>query len=206
MELEILNKKHWWLTRVFIGILALVCFGGFLAQSFQCCLKFLKNPEHSEVKYKLSRNNDFPDFTLCPHENSTNSFEDLQIQTIDIRTYSENSYIFETRNWTALSWKIAIIKQKKICFTFKIPQDIIRDGIEWVGIYAKGIKTLHLHRSGTLTAPVPVAILSGKFAKKYQTSVTHEVISLLSYEGIKCDANLLYNYDECKIKYILKVC
>ena len=114
MELEILNKKHWRLTRVFIGIISLICFGLFLLQTIQCCIKFTNNPEHSEVKYKPSRNNDFPDFTLCPLANSTNNFEDLQIQKIDIWTYSGYSYIFETRNWTVLHWKVAIITGKSL--------------------------------------------------------------------------------------------
>jgi hypothetical protein len=114
MELEILNKKHRWFTRVVIGIISLLCFGLFLGQSIQCWGKFKKNPEHSEVKFKPSRNNDFPAFTLCPHENSTTKIEDLQIETIDIRTYSENSYIFEKRNLTLLQWKIAIITGKSL--------------------------------------------------------------------------------------------
>ena len=113
MELEILSKKHWWATRVAIGIITLLCVGFFFAGSILCLLKFKKNPEQFEFKYKPSKNNDFPDFTLCP-ENSTTKFEDLQIQSIDIRTYSENSYIFEIRNWTALQWKIAIITGKSL--------------------------------------------------------------------------------------------
>ena len=206
--LDIIDKQHSCISRVIIAVLSIACITGFVFQFVQCCKKFSNNPEHSEIKYKPSRNQPFPAFTLCPLENSSNIFEDLQVQTIDIRTYSESKkqHIFQARNWTVLDWKVAIIKQKKICFTFTIPADIIRDGIEWVGISAKAIKTLHLNKLGTLTAPVPVSILSAKFAQNYQTSVTHEAINLLTYEGIECDANLHYNYDECKLKYICKVC
>ena len=206
--LDILDKQHSCISRGIIAVLSISCLTAFVIHFVLCCQKFSSNPEHSEIKYKPSRNQPFPSFTLCPHENSSNIFEDLQVQTIDIRTYSEskNQHIFQARNWTVLDWKVAIIKQKKICYTFTIPEDIIREGIEWVGLSAKEIRTIHINKLGTLTAPLPVSILSGKFAKNYQTSVTHEAINLLTYEGKECDANIQYNYDECKLKYICKVC
>lgn len=188
--------------RVFQAFWFLVCLGFMVYWYYLCFDKYLSYPEHSEVKYKPSKNNAFPSFTLCP------TFEDLQVEKIEVRTYAESngSYVFQASNWTLLQWKLVIVEQKKKCFTFSIPKNIIQDGIAWVGIEAISIKTIHLHKLGTLTAPVPISILSGKFAQLYQTSVTHETIKLLSYEGRACNGSLQYNYDECKIKYILKVC
>ena len=193
--------------RVFQAFWLLTCLVLFFYWTTLCILKFTSHPEHSEVKYMPSKDNAFPSFTLCPSENF-NTFDDLQVKKIEVRTYAESNgaYVFQSSNLTLLQWELVIVEQKKKCYTFSIPKNIIQDGIAWVGIEAKSIKTIHLHKMGTLTAPVPVSILSGKFAQLYQTSVTHETIKLLSYEGRACNGSLKYNYDECKLKYILKVC
>lgn len=192
--------------RVLKAVWLLACVGLFLYLAVLCILKLASHPEHSEVKYMSSKDNDFPSFTLCPSQNC-NTFEDLQVKKIEVRTYAENgAYIFQSRNLTLLSWELIIVEEKKKCYTFSLPKNVIQDGISWVGIEAKSIKTIHMHKIGTLTAPVPVSILSGKFAQLYQTSVTHETIKLLSYEGRACNGSLNYNYDQCKLKFILQVC
>ena len=113
-------------SRVIIALLSTACLACFVIYFVQCVQKFSSNPEHSEIKYKPSRNQPFPSFTLCPHDNSSKIFEDMQVQTIDIRTYndSKKQHIFQARNWTLLDWTVAIIKQKEICYTFTVPEDI----------------------------------------------------------------------------------
>ena len=124
----------------------LTCVVLFLYWAVLCCKKFARHPEHSEVKYMSSKDNDFPSFTLCPSENC-NTFEDLQVKKIEVRTYAENgAHVFQSRNLTLLQWELIIVERKKKCYTFSIPKTIIQDGISWVGIEAKSIKTIHVHK------------------------------------------------------------
>jgi len=62
--------------RVLKAVWLLACVGLFLYLAVLCILKLASHPEHSEVKYMSSKDNDFPSFTLCPSQNC-NTFEDL---------------------------------------------------------------------------------------------------------------------------------
>jgi hypothetical protein len=53
-------------TILFIGCAAFVAFRG-----YRCFDKYVKNPEHTEISYKSSKNHPFPSFTLCASHNDS---------------------------------------------------------------------------------------------------------------------------------------
>ena len=146
------------------------------------------------------------------HNQVAATYEDLGIKSIQIYTYalSDNFYWIQSGN---LEWKLALTRPYQRCFTFSIPDDIVREGIqkvgvegiEKVGVVSKAIDTLYLHKEGTLSAPIPGSLLKLKYEEIYEASVTHESIELLNYDGKNCNNDGEYNYDKCKQDYIYKV-
>ena len=144
------------------------------------------------------------------HNQVAATYEDLDIKSIQIYTYalSDNYY------WILpgkLEWKLALTFQFRKCFTFSIPDNIVREGIEKVGVVSNGVvskafDTLYLHKEGTLSAPIPGgSLLQLKYEEIFVASVTHESIELLNYDGKSCNNDGEYNYDKCKQDYLYKV-
>ena len=133
--------------------------------------------------------------------------EDLEIEQIWIMTYalSNNTYDFRPNNWSIFEWKLALFNPSFRCFTFTIPNTIVREGIKDVAIYSKEFYALYLHKEGTFSAPIPGSSLRAKYADLYRASVTHESIELLNYDGKKCNMESEYNYDKCKQDFIYRV-
>ena len=194
-------------SMIFKAVMFILCTYFLLGRVYYCIKKYGSNPEHTEVSYAPSKNNPFPSFTLCPYENSSYNFDGLGVKNIQVRTYipTNNQYQFDQNNWSELKWKRAVIGLKKGCFSFSIPIDVVREGIKVVLIKSKAIKTLYLHKEGTLTAPVPRSILSSKFARMFKISVKHENVELLTYGGKQCLDDANYDFDICKQEYIHKV-
>ena len=146
------------------------------------------------------------------HNQVAATYEDLGIKGIQIYTYalSDNYYWIQSGN---LEWKLALTRPYQRCFTFSIPDDIVREGIERVGVdgikkvgvVSKAFDTLYLHKEGTLSAPIPGSLLKSRYEEIYEASVTHESIELLNYDGKNCNNDGEYNYDKCKQDYIYKV-
>ena len=135
------------------------------------------------------------------------SYEDLGIEKIHIFTYaaSDNHYWFNPGNWSLLEWTLALTRPYQRCFTFSIPDNMVREGIKEVGVVSKAFGTLYLHQEGTLSAPIPGSLLQSEFDEVQRASVTHQSIELLNYDGKNCNNDVLYNYDQCKQDYIHKV-
>ena len=143
------------------------------------------------------------------HNQVAANSEDLEIESIWIVTYAapNDNNDFQPNNWNVLEWKLAHHwdGHPQRCFTFSIPDNIVREGIWAVGIKSKAFDTLFLHKEGTLSALVPGSFLSAKYADLSTASVTHESIELLNYDGKSCKNDGDYNYDRCKQDYIYKV-
>ena len=147
---------------------------------------------------------------------------DLEIERIWIVTYAllNNVHNFQPNNFDSLylttkpqinqnlsifEWKLALIWQYQRCFSFTIPDYIVRQDIKSVVIHSKPFDILYLHNEGTLSAPIPGSKMSAKYADLYQASVTRDSIKLLNYDGNYCNNDDEYNYDKCKQDYIDKV-
>ena len=143
--------------------------------------------------------------------------EEHMIETIVIKSRSvEDSWrSFQPSNWSSFEWEAVhvgdgIISVYQRCFTFSLPDDIVRESILYVGIVSKAFDTLYLHRQGTLSAPIPGNPLNVmgyglKYTELYSLYVTHESIELLNYDGENCNNDREYSYDKCKQDYIYKV-
>ena len=134
------------------------------------------------------------------------NYEDLKIERIQIYT-NAGSKDYHDIQPSFLEWKLAhhYTARPRRCFTFSIPDNVVHEGIRGVAIVSKVFDTLHLHKEGTLTAPIPGSSLRTKYVDLYRASVTHESIELLDYNGKNCKSDSKYNYDKCKLDYIYKV-
>jgi hypothetical protein len=130
--------------------------------------------------------------------------EDLEIEQIGIITNAAPSNFYKFKS-SKLEWKLALMDSKRKCFTYYIPDDIKHECIQYVSFVSKAFDTLYVHKEGTCLAPIPGSSLRAKYADLYRTSVTHESIKLLNYDGKKCENDGEYNYDRCKQDYIYKV-
>ena len=144
------------------------------------------------------------------HTKAVANYEDLEIEHIEIVTHVNDdgfvsNYDIRPSNWSFLEWKAAPIGLIKRCFTFSIPEYIVREGISYVFIYSKAFDTLYLHKEGTFSSLIPGSQSSARYADLYAASVTHESIELLHYDGKHCNNDAEYNYDQCKQDYIYKV-
>ena len=126
---------------------------------------------------------------------------------IEIYTYagSDNYYRIQPSNWSFLEWKLALLIPYQRCFTFSMPDNIVQEGILGVRIISQPFNTLYLHKEGTLTAPIPGSSLGATYTDLYISSVTHESVELINYDGKNCNTDAEYNYDKCKQDYIYKV-
>ena len=138
------------------------------------------------------------------HNQVAATYEDLGIKNIQIYTYalSDNYYWIKPGN---LEWKLALTRSYQRCFTFSIPENIVREGIEKVGVVSEAFDVLYLHKEGTFSAPIPGSLIKSRYEEIYEASVTHESIELLNYDGKDCNNDGEYNYDKCKQDYIYKV-
>ena len=138
------------------------------------------------------------------HNQAAANCEDLKVGWILIHTYAgEDSHFIQP---SLIEWKLALVDDLyKRCFTFTIPDNILREGIQRVQIHSKPFDLLYLHKEGTLSAAIPGSSLSAKYADLYDAFVTHESIELLNYDGKNCNNDGEYNYDKCKQDYIYKV-
>jgi hypothetical protein len=142
------------------------------------------------------------------HNQVAASYEDLVFKGMLILTYaaSDNNYYWiKPSNWSLLNGNLALTRPYQRCFTFSIPDNIVRDGIKSVSIMSKPFDTLYIHKEGTLWAPISGSVLKSKYDEIYHASVTHESIQLLNYDGMNCNNDGKYNYDKCKQDYIYKV-
>ena len=174
-------------------------------QMKECQLDRIKYLEGSQWVGKGGINCTNP--KLLHNQVAANS-EDLEIEEIGIITYevTNNSHEFQPSDWNFLELKLALMYYEQRCFTFSIPEDIVREGIHYIYITSKAFDTLYLHKEGTLLAPIPeTESVSTKYADIYRAFVTHESIKLLNYDGKKCKNDVEYNYDRCKQDYIYKV-
>ena len=134
------------------------------------------------------------------HNQVAANSKDLEIERIVVITKAATSY-----SLTLLEWKLALTSSTQRCFTFSIPDVLVREGISNVAITTKAFDALYLHKEGTLSAPIPGSSLRAKYADLYKASVTHQSIELLNYDGKNCNNDGDYNYDTCKENYIYKV-
>ena len=132
------------------------------------------------------------------HNKVAASYEDLVIKSIHILTYaaSDNYYWIQPSNWSLLKVKLALTRPYQRCFTFSIPDNIVREGIKSVSIRSKPFDSFYIHKEGTLWAPITGSLLKSKYDEIYHASVTHESIQLLNYDGMNCNNNGKYNYDK----------
>ena len=138
------------------------------------------------------------------HNQVAGSDEDLGIKGILILTYAASEWI-RPSNLSLLNGNLALTFPYQRCFTFSIPDNIVRDGIKTVSIISKPFVDLYMHKEGTLWAPISGSLLKSKYNEIYHASVTHESIQLLNYDGMNCNNDGKYNYDKCKQDYIYKV-
>ena len=137
------------------------------------------------------------------HNQAVASSENLEIEDIGIYTYAENTYWIWPEN---LTLKLATKIPDQRCFTFSIPENIVSEGIELVGIWSKPFELLYLHKEGVLSALIPGGSFRAKYKDVIKARVNHESIELLNYDGKNCNDSKDYNYDNCKQNYIHKVC
>ena len=141
------------------------------------------------------------------HNRVAGSYEDLVINGVHITTYAEsdNFYWIKSSNISLLKGKLALTRPYQRCFTFSIPDNIVHDGIKSVAIKSKPFDSFYIHKEGTLWAPITGSLLKLKYDEIYHAAVTHESIQLLHYDGMNCNNDGIYNYDQCKQDYIYKV-
>ena len=141
------------------------------------------------------------------HYQVASSYEDLDFKGVHISTYaaSDNFYWIKSSNISLLKGKLALTRPYQRCFTFSIPDNIVRDGIKSVAINSKPFDSFYIHKEGTLWAPITGSLLKSKYDEIYHLAVTHESIQLLNYDGMNCNNDGIYNYDQCKQDYIYKV-
>ena len=151
--------------------------------------------------------------------NQITANNDAMIEEIQIKSRSSDGFhTFQPSNWSSLEWEVVHVGDGMIdayqrCFTFSLPDDIVRESILYVGIVSKAFDTLYLHRQGTLSAPIPgnplnvmgTMGISAKYAELHSVYVLHESIELLNYDGENCNNDREYSYDKCKQDYIYKV-
>ena len=136
------------------------------------------------------------------------SSESLEIERIVIWTFADNHFADDNHviGPENLRLKLAIKIPDQRCFTFSIPENIVAEGIEVVGIRSKPFESIYLHKEGTLSALIPGGSFRAKYANIVKARVNHESIELLNYDGKNCNDSKDYNYDDCKQNYIHKVC
>ena len=134
------------------------------------------------------------------HNQAAANIEDLGIDYLWIKTYAASKFI-----WSFSGWKLALMNPFHRCFTLSIPDNFVQEGIITVIIASKVFDVLYLHKEGTLSAPIPGSSLKTKYVDLYETSVIHESVELLNYDGKNCKNDGEYNYDKCKHDYIYKV-
>ena len=135
------------------------------------------------------------------------NFEDLKIERIQIYTNAGSNDYHDIKP-SFLEWKLALITTigpYQRCFTFSMPKNIVHEGVSGVRIISQPFNTLYLHEKGTLTAPIPGSSIGATYADLYISSVTHESVELINYDGKNCNTDAEYNYDKCKQDYIYKV-
>ena len=137
------------------------------------------------------------------HNQAVANYENLEIEKIGIYTFDENTHWIWPEN---LTLKLATKIPDQRCFTFSIPENIVGEGIEEVGIWSKPFELLYLHKEGVLSALIPGGSFRVKYADIAQARVNHESIELLNYDGKNCNDRKDYSYDNCKQNYIHKVC
>ena len=137
------------------------------------------------------------------HDQAVASSENLEIEMIGIYTFKEKTHWIWGEN---LTLKLATKIPDQRCFTFSIPEYIVGEGIEEVGIWSKPFELLYLHKEGVLSALIPGGSFRAKYADIVYAHVTHESVELLNYDGKNCNVSKDYSYDNCKQNYIHKVC
>ena len=106
------------------------------------------------------------------------------------------------------NWK-AVMSMEGQCFTLELNEEIMSEGIEEIQIKSQRWTRLtgQIHMRGARTSKIPisypeVALKSGFYAG---LAVSYEVSTKLDFDGLECNSDPVYDFDNCRSNYIQKV-
>ena len=96
---------------------------------------------------------------------------------------------------------------KSDCYTLKIPQDLVHQGIMRILFRAKEniFLNLYIHQEGQLFTQLPGIAILNLQSPSFIASIEHEIIRLLNYNGESCNADINYDLHKCREEYIYQV-
>ena len=132
--------------------------------------------------------------------------KDLDIEWIEIETFTKTHNIRSTNITELLEWKnIVPYKSYLRCFRMIIPKNIVIEGIAFIKFQSKPFFKLHVHQKGLLRSNMAGSSPKAYYNECSSMTVTHEILELLDYAGEKCMDNKGYEYDMCRQNYIFQV-
>ena len=93
------------------------------------------------------------------------------------------------------------------CFSLRISEDLVRQGIFRVTFRAKENTYLHVyvHQNGQLFTQLPGIAKLNLEGSSFTAAIEHEIIKLLNYNGEECNSDTNYNLQMCREEYIYQV-
>lgn len=135
------------------------------------------------------------------------TIEDLSIEKFRIQTFDQNFYVIYP-NDSSLSWTKLHEDFLLVCFTMKLPEEILDLGIRTINVDTNNGPHLivYVHLEGLLSTDLP-----DSYPEVYHTGygysipVAHEIVQLQRYDGEICNSNVNYKLDKCRMEYVQKV-
>ena len=93
------------------------------------------------------------------------------------------------------------------CYTLKVPEDLVNQGIKFVAFRAKAntFLNLYIHQEGQLFTHLPGFVKLKLQPPSFDASIEHEIIKLLNYNGENCNSDINYDFHKCREEYIYQV-
>ena len=103
----------------------------------------------------------------------------------------------------------AALSDEQRCFTFQVPDWIIKKGIFTISIFFKSTiaMDLYVHQKGLLKSALPSTYLSLKTdaGQVSRVKVVRENLHMLDHDGEPCNDNDTFDWFKCKHEFIFKV-
>lgn len=135
----------------------------------------------------------------------TLSVKDLRIQKVIIETFDQEFYE-KYFNDTSLEWTKIFIESLRVCYTMKLPKDLVKLGIYQITLRFYDYPELeaYIHQEGLLFTDMPDSFLH-VLNLGYTVVVSHEFHHMQNYNEEPCIKDPDYKLDKCRFDYMIKV-